>query len=349
MFEKNLKFYRLKRKMTKKDLADACDVTPMAITNYESGKRKPDMETVKKLASALGVKTIDFLQTRNDQLKFNHFEFRKKSSLSKAEQEFIRESVEEYFSRFFETLEILGGDPLPKPIVTHKINRSGDYDRDARELRKYLNLQKDGPIEEIICMLENKGILVFEIDIDNDSFSGMNGTVNGYSYIVINKNMRPERKRTTIIHELAHIMFDWSGSTDESEIEKEATAIAGSFLISNEDIVRELGLKRYRITRDFVMVCEEYGISLFLLVKRASQAGVISEGLEKQFYIAANKNNFKENENSRVKNPEEPLLLKQLVLRAIYVEGINIQKAAELLNQSVSEVKQYYDKMEVSG
>ena len=73
MFEKNLKFYRLKRKMTKKDLADACDVTPMAITNYESGKRKPDMETVKKLASALGVKTIDFLQTRNDQLQFEAF------------------------------------------------------------------------------------------------------------------------------------------------------------------------------------------------------------------------------------------------------------------------------------
>ena len=50
-----------------------------------------------------------------------------------------------------------------------------------------------------------------------------------------------------------------------------------------------------------------------------------------------------------MKNPEEPLLLKQLVLRAIYVEGINIQKAAELLNQSVSEVQMYYDKMEVSG
>ena len=349
MFEKNLKYYRLKRKMTKKDLADACDVTPMAITNYESGKRKPDMETVKKLASALGVKTIDFLQTRNNQLQFEHFEFRKKSSFSKSEQEFIRESVEEYFSRFFDTVEILGGEPLPKPIETHKLSRSGDYDKDARKLRNYLSLQKDGPIEEIICMLENKGILVLEIGIDNDSFSGMNGTVNGYSYIVINKNMRPERKRTTIIHELAHIMFDWSGSTDESKIEKEATAIAGSFLISNEDIVRELGLKRYRITQDFTMVCEEYGISLFLLVKRASQAGVISEGLEKQFYIAANKNNFKENEKPRVKNPEEPLLLKQLVLRAIYVEGINIQKAAELLNQSVSEVQKYYDKMEVSG
>ena len=349
MFEKNLKYYRLKRKMTKKDLADACDVTPMAITNYESGKRKPDMETVKKLASALGVKTIDFLQTRNDQLQFEHFEFRKKSSLSKAVQEFIRESVEEYFSRFFDTVEILGGEPLPKPIETHKLTRGGDYDKDARELRNYLSLQKDGPIEEIICMLENKGILVLEIDIDNDSFSGMNGTVNGYPYIVINKNMRPERKRTTIIHELAHFMFDWSDSTDESRNEKEATAIAGSFLISNEDIVRELGLKRTRITHDFEMVCNEYGISLYLLVKRAAQAGIISSGVEQRFYIDANKVKYKDKEPSRVNKEETPLLLKQLVLRAIYVEEINIQKAAELLNQSVSEVQRYYDKMEVSG
>ena len=65
MFEKNLKYYRLKKKMTKKDLAEACNVTPMAITYYENGKRKPDMDTVKKLAAVLGVKTIDFIQTRN--------------------------------------------------------------------------------------------------------------------------------------------------------------------------------------------------------------------------------------------------------------------------------------------
>lgn len=348
MFEKNLKFYRLKRKMTKKDLADACGVTPMAITNYESGKRKPDMETVNKLAAALGVKTIDFLQTRNSQLRFEHFEFRKKASLSKTEQEYIRESVEEYFGRFFDTVEILGGDLLPEPIETHKIKRNGDFDIDARKLREYLNLQKDGPIEEITGMLENKGILVLDIDIDNDSFSGMNGTVNGYPYIVINRNMRAERKRTTMIHELAHFMFDWSDSSDESKNEKEATAIAGSFLISNEDIVRELGLKRYRITHDFEMVCNEYGISLYQLVKRAAQAGIISSGLEQNFYINANKAKYKEKEPSRVGKDETPLLLKQLVLRAIYVEDINIQKAAELLKQPVFEVQKYYDMMEVS-
>ena len=40
MFEKNLKYYRLKKNMSMKDLAEACGVTSMAISNYESGKRK---------------------------------------------------------------------------------------------------------------------------------------------------------------------------------------------------------------------------------------------------------------------------------------------------------------------
>ena len=348
MFDKNLKYYRLNKKMTKKALAAACDVTPMAISNYESGKRKPDMDTIKKLASALGVSTIDFLQIRNKNLQFNHCEFRKKATLSKEDQDFIRESVEEYFSRFFNTIEILGGNPLPMPPKCHEIKRSGNYDYDAKRLREYLELQKDGPIEEVVCILENKGILIVEINFDNDSFDGMNGTVNGYPYIVINKNMRPERKRTTIIHELAHLLFDWSDSSDDTKNEKEATAIAGAFLISNNDIIRELGIKRYSITYDFEMVCNEYGISMYLLVKRASQAGIINSGLETKFFIRAKKIKYFEKEKSRVEKAEIPLLLKQLVLRAIYVEKINVQKAAELLNISVTEASKYYENMEVS-
>ena len=53
MFEKNLKYYRLKKNMTKRALAEACGVTPMAITNYESGKRRPEMAIIKKMAEAL--------------------------------------------------------------------------------------------------------------------------------------------------------------------------------------------------------------------------------------------------------------------------------------------------------
>ena len=339
MFEKNLKYYRLKKKMNMKDLAEACGVSTMAISNYESGKRKPDIDTINKLAEILGIHVVDFLTSRNPRLYFEHGEFRKHSALTKAQQEYVKESVEEYFSRFFDAVDCLGGNPLPKPPKCHNLRHSGDIEKDAIMLRKYLGIQEEGPIDELIGVLENKGILVIELDIDNNHFSGMNGFVNGYPYIVINKNMRPERKRTTIFHELAHALFEENENRD-IDIEKEATAIAGAALIPRKDIVRELGIRKTAITKDMALVCREYGISMFLLVKRASQVGIISPSLEKNFYIRANKVDYRKSEPLRVEK-EEPLLFKQLVYRAVNEKEISKQRGAELLKISIYEMEEY--------
>ena len=75
MFSKNLKYFRLKKGLTKKALADQANVSPMTITNYESGKRKPDMETLKGLAEVLEVRVSDFLAVRNEDMMFVHGEF----------------------------------------------------------------------------------------------------------------------------------------------------------------------------------------------------------------------------------------------------------------------------------
>lgn len=346
MFEKNLKYYRLKKNMSMKDLAEACGVSSMTISNYESGKRKPDMDIINKLAEALGIYVVDFLASRNTNLTFDHREFRKHSTLTKGQQEYVQESVEEYFSRFFDAVECLGGDPLPTPPKCYTLELTYDCEIDAKKLREHLAIQEDGPIDELITLLENKGIMVLELDIENDHFSGMNGFVNEYPYIVINKNMRDERKRTTILHELAHLMFKWDDS-NESQNEKYATAIAGATLISKNDIIRELGLHKSALTKDMTIVCREYGISMYLLVKRAALSGVISTSLEKDFYIRANKANYRKNEPRRVKNSEKPLLFRQLVYRAINEEGISVQRGAELLQIPISEVEEFCGLVEV--
>ena len=344
MFEKNLKYYRLKKNMTMKDLAEACGVTPMAISNYENGKRKPDMDTINKLAEALSVYVVDFLASRNNNLSFNHCEFRKHSTLTKTQQEYVKESVEEYFSRFFDAVECIGGNPLPPPPRCYTLIRTENPEEDAKQLRGSLGLQEEGPVDELIGILENKGILVQELAIDNEHFSGMNGFVNGYPYIVINKNMSPERKRTTILHELAHLMFVWDESKDN---EKEATAIAGAALISKNDLIRELGIHKSALTKDMILVCQEYGISMYLLVKRASLVGIISDSLAKEFYIKANRANWRKEEPRRVRNIEKPLLFNQLVYRAVNEEGISLQRGAELLQISLEEMDEYCGLVEV--
>ena len=349
MFERNLKYYRLKAGQTKKALASMCGITPMSITHYEKGDRRPDMETVKKLAEALGVRVSDFLVARNSNLEFNHGEFRKTTALNTASQEYICEFVEDYCSRFFNAVDCIGGSPLPEPPRCHSLKVTGDIETDATVLREELDFASSGPVSELVAVLENKGIIVIEMDIKNDNFSGMNGTVNNYPYIVINKNMTPERKRSTIVHELVHMMFEHADEESYGELgeEKYATAVSGAFLISHRDLERELGLTRHRITNDMIQTCKEYGISMMLLVTRANQTGIVSSSVAKDFYIRAGQAGWRKNEPSRIEHPEEPTLFRQLVYRAVNEEGLSIQKGAELLNIPYADMSYSCGLMEV--
>lgn len=50
-----IKHYRLKRGMTQKELADKMGIRPVGISQYESGKRIPKPETIKRIAHALDI------------------------------------------------------------------------------------------------------------------------------------------------------------------------------------------------------------------------------------------------------------------------------------------------------
>lgn len=332
MFNKNLKYYRLKNNMTMKELASLAGVAPMTISYYESGKRRPGMEMIKTLAKILGVKVTDFLSNRNENLIFVHGEFRKGSALAVKQQDYIRASVEEYMSRFFSAVDILGGEVLPDAPLCHGLSLSGNVEEDALSMRRYLKLAEFGPVGNLMEILENKGILVYVCDIENNAFSGMNGTVNGRPYIIVNGKMNPERIRSTIAHEIAHLFFRWTDDMEEKEIEDTVTAISGAFLFPADDARRELGIHRSSITKDMQLTCKEYGISMYLLVKRANLCEIINNNAAREFYIRAGQAGWRKNEPSRIEK-EKPTLFMQLVFRAVSENEISVQKGAELLKQ----------------
>lgn len=337
MFAKNLKYYRLRKQMSKKELADKVGVTPMAITNYENGDRRPNMEILQALANALDVRVSDFLFTRDEHLVFSHGEFRKSLSLPSSQQEYIRESVEDYLTRFMTTVEILGGDILPRFPSCHSILLSQDEEKNALLLRSHLGFALDGPIDDLIGKLENKGILVYACKVDNRSFSGLNGFVNDRPYIVVNADMSPERNRSTIVHELAHLMFIWPDDMSEKDAEKMATAIGGAFLFPRSDAIRELGFRRSTVSKDMTLTAQEFGISMMLLVKRAELCHIISSSVAKEFFVKASRAGWRTAEPSRIEK-ETPVFFRQLVLRAVNEREITVQRGAELLRSSVTDV-----------
>lgn len=54
-FEKNLKRLRSQRNLKQEDLAEQLSVTRQTVSGWETGRRQPDLETLKKLADVLDV------------------------------------------------------------------------------------------------------------------------------------------------------------------------------------------------------------------------------------------------------------------------------------------------------
>lgn len=61
-----LKYWRLARTMTIRDLANRSGVNHSAISAFERNIRRPHPETIRKLAEALGVEPRDLLKERRD-------------------------------------------------------------------------------------------------------------------------------------------------------------------------------------------------------------------------------------------------------------------------------------------
>lgn len=57
----NIRRARVRRKLTQGDLAQAVHTTRQTISNYETGRSRPDVETLQRLADALGVELTELL------------------------------------------------------------------------------------------------------------------------------------------------------------------------------------------------------------------------------------------------------------------------------------------------
>lgn len=338
MVGKNIKYYRLLNKMTLSSLAKELNITDMAISNYENGLRNPDIITLKKFADIFHVGIAKLVAPQNNNIIYFHGAFRKNSTLPLSIQDLIKESIEQYYNRFFTVVDILGSSVLPDAPSCNQVELSDDAEVNAAAMRRWLSLSQHGPICNLVSILENSGILIYKLIIDNDKFSGENGFVNNRPYIIINEKMNPERQRSTIAHELAHLCFNWSADMDIKEIEKMATSISGAFLFPKEDAIRELGVRRSAIEKDMVLVAIEYGISMLLLAMRAKIVKIVAENMYKHFMINASQSDWRKNEPSRIAD-EKTTLFEQLTYRAVAEGSISVQKGAELLEKSYKEVE----------
>ncbi len=333
-FSKNLKYYRLKSGMTKRELAEKCRLTPMAISNYESGNRTPRYDLIDKIARALGARFVDLICTRDESLVFSYGECRKGESLGSSQEELVKASTEDYLDRLLTVASFLPGQVMRDGPACHALTLSGSAEEDAKALRRHLGFSLQGPVPCMICALETIGVPVYRCN-DAPGFSSMSGEVNGRPFIVLCGSLSAEDSREAMAYELARMMFIWNDAMTSQAVESRAAAIAGAFMIGLDDLQLEAGVRRDRIGSDLLFTCRKYGISLNLLFMRMRSAGIIDASVEKSFRAS---HPGWTDRFSQV--PEESGLLEQLVVRAVSQGEISIMKGAELLKDNYDGIVQ---------
>lgn len=314
------------------------DITKQAISQYEKGQIQPSSKVIIALTNALDLPADYFF--REPRVSLENVDFRKDHSLSKKETDSVRYKAIDYLEKYLEIEELLNiENSFANPLKNSTVKGDSDVEKYANELREVWALGLD-PIPDVIALLEEKKIKVFEIEAP-DEFSGLSSLTDGAAVIVVNNSINIVRKRFTALHELGHLLFSFPEDMKEKEIERLCYSFAGAFLFPEKVFLEELGKRRNSILLEELVLLENYyGISVQAIMRRAHALGLISDSKFKDYNIWLNKSGRKKHMFGDFKGRETPERFKRLVYRALSENIITNSKAAALLNSPLSDLEE---------
>lgn len=306
MNHKQLTFAREYRGFTQTELAKAIEgLSQSNLSKFEKGFGVLSEDVQKKIIDFLEFPKDFYLRKINSTIENAHY--RKKASVNKnsiVKFENKCRIIGYIIDEFSETLD------WPEFKLT-QLNIDDGYTPEyiANHMRRILKIPNDEPIKDIFKILENAGIIIYEIDADL-KFDGITYfSDKGFPVIVVNKNFSNDRKRFTLAHELGHLLMH-----DESQFpisafrnkEIEANQFASEFLMPALAIKNSLfslkigdlyGLKSYWLT------------SMSSLIRKAWDLNCIDDNRYKYFMIEMSRSGFTKKEPIDVPI-DEPTCLK---------------------------------------
>ena len=328
-------------------------VSTTAVERYENAVMFPENSSILvTLAEALNT-NVDNL-TRQFTIRIDKdFSFRKKSKLGKKRIDVVKMKVQQCIEKYVEIENITGDEPKFDAFFNNiVVKKAEDARLVANELRKKWNLG-DGPISQPMVMLEEHGVKVIEVEEDPELFDGTSTIVEGLPVVVLNKcesfspeskhTFSPERRNLTLFHELGHQIMNIPDDVSDKEKENLCNVFANEMLIPSNTFLNIFGNKRQAITIvELKDVQLSYGISARALMMKAYQLGVINKSRYVGFCIKMN-----DPANERLRKTldgssmpaEHTSRYERLVFRALSSETITTSKAAEMLDISVSELR----------
>lgn len=330
--------------MTQAEFALKLGIGQGTLSKYEAGLLTPPDETIDEFVRAIGRYTRKFFFQPEQMYGFPPFHFRKRKKLGvKALSRIVAEmnvrrmhvkklclSYPQKAAGFIPEVDLDEYQGTSKKTPTIE-----DLARHIRELWGVPN----GPIENMVELVERNGGIVIACDFETDLLDAMSQRIDGMPVVFfINPNAPADRVRHTLAHELGHMILHTLSLSEDDAMEHEADAFAGAFLLPADEIRPQL--KRFDL-RQLANLKSYWKVSMASLAMRADRLNLITPYQAKTFWMEMGRLGYRKREPNEPQ-AESPQRLARMVLFHQRELGYTRSDMAALLDLMPDEFDRLY-------
>lgn len=309
------------RSLTAIALSEVVGVSTQAIYHYENGRSSPGPEVLGRISAAINLPESFFLLSERKVTASKIF-YRSMSSATKG----ARNRAERRFAWLRDIVSYLSGyvvlpeSNFPELDVPRDPLRLSDQEiEDAAErVRKYWKMG-DGPIANMVLLLENQGAIIARDELGAETLDSLSTFVEreNRAYICLGTDKGTAvRWRFDAAHELGHLVLHshldpslFAKPDQFKRIENQAHRFAAAFLLPMGPFSKDLyglGLDSLRAIKP------KWKVSIGMMIKRARHAELVSEDAERRLWISYNRRKWRRSEPyDDTLEVEEPRVLRR--------------------------------------
>lgn len=332
-----LRLAREFRGLQKNELAAKLGLTPSAITQFESGKSKPNSQTIGRISMALNFPPAFFaLPGDLGIVSTDQCHFRSLKSCSQIERRKMV-SASTIISRIIEFVDERANIPEEQITVCTSFGATTleEIEQSASRVRKTWGLGF-GPISSVINLLENKGVLVFRLLSDCKKVDAFSLWHREHPFIFLNTEKgSTSRSRFDAAHELGHLILHSEYLPGDRAQEEQANRFSSAFLLPREAFLAEC--PRRLVWPHFLELKHRWKVSLAALVRRARDLDVISEDTYRRANVQINKKGWGQSEPNEPE-VEKPTILPRIML-LLHQQNLPLSVIAEELSLNETDLR----------
>jgi Zn-dependent peptidase ImmA (M78 family)/transcriptional regulator with XRE-family HTH domain len=264
------------RGVSSTNLADMVDVTRESISKYEKGTATPGPDVLARICERLGMPKAFFVQPAHVSVRSPVF-FRSMSatgSTARKRAAVLHEWLHEIAHALASHVE-MPALSVPSLATTPTIaTMSNDMIEDAAtRLRRYWGMG-DGPISDVLLLLENHGVIVARVALDLDGLDGLSGWFGSRPVVLLNSDKETAvRSRLDLAHELGHLILHRNVAVAAINtpasfklIETQAFRFGAAFLLPATSFAAEA---RPLTLEHFLDLKQRWRVSVAMMIQRA--------------------------------------------------------------------------------